>query len=53
MIIQQMCLLFYVVHAEVLDFNESQRLKRVQSHLEKTYSNAQASVRANEGKGGA
>lgn len=50
-IIQQMCLMFCVAHAEVLDFNESQSLKRVQAHLESTHSDVQASVRTNEGKG--
>lgn len=43
--------MFCVAHAEVLDFNELRSIKRVQTHLESTHSNAKASVRTNGGKG--
>lgn len=45
MITQQMGFVFCVTHTEILDFNESQKLKRVQFHLDSTHSSAQASVR--------
>ena len=51
MVTQQMCLMFCMTCAEVLDLNESQSLRRVQAHLETTHCNAQTSVRTNEGKG--